>query len=111
VSLDPLAVALQGIGFSVQHVALQGLWESDAVVAQVPARGGGNLGRIRGRRRQRIFPDLPDDDDTLILPPDLPLPRAPILPGLPTIDPVPDVRRRRRRQIEVLVAIGVLKGR
>jgi hypothetical protein len=103
--LNPLAVAVQGIGFSVQHVALQGLWEADVIVAEVPATGGMGLGRIRGRRRKRIFPELPDE---LILPPELP-PRAPMLPGLPSIEPMPDVRSRRRRQIELLFAIGVLK--
>lgn len=108
-SLDPLAVALQGIGFAPQFIALQGLWEAEAAVAGVPATGGSGLGRIRGRRRKRIYPEFPEDDTSLILPPDLPQPHAPILPGLPTIDPMPDVRRRRRRRLEVLIAIGVLK--
>jgi hypothetical protein len=108
VSLDPRAIALQGIGFAPQFVALQGLWEADVVDAQVPARGGSGLGRIRGRR-PRIPVVLPDDDQPLILPPELPRPSVPILPGLPTLDPLPDPRRRRRRQVELLIAIGVLR--
>jgi hypothetical protein len=108
VSLDPRAIALQGIGFAPQFVALQGLWEADEVAAQTPATGGSGLGRIRGRRGRRV-PLLPDEDLPLILPPDLPRPGAPILPGLPTLDPLPDPRRRRRREVELLIAIGVLR--
>jgi hypothetical protein len=90
-------------------------WRSvDAVQPpQTDVPAGGGSGR-RGRRRppaQWPLP-LPLPGQPLILPPELPLrPGVPMLPGLPSVDPLPDVRRKRRRQreLEMLVAIGVIR--
>jgi hypothetical protein len=70
--------------------------------------GGGHRGR---RRRPAQWPEPLPGDPPLILPPDLPQrPGMPMLPGRPTVDPLPDVkRRRRRRELELLVAIGVIR--
>jgi hypothetical protein len=87
-------------------------WRSDDAVqppqAQVPA--GGSSGR-RGRRRAPVQLPLPLPAQPLILPPDLPRrPGVPMLPGLPSVEPLPDAgRKRRRRELEMLVAIGVIR--
>ena len=83
------------------------------VVEQPPTNTGGSS-RIRGRKRRRIWPELPAPGEPFELPPDeLPLqPPAPLLPGQPTVPMLPCTRpARRRRQLHQLIAIGVLGRR
>ena len=62
-TLNPLAAALQGIGFGAFLVALQGLWEATTIPAPLPIEALGSLAsglrtsahtRRRGRRAWRL---------------------------------------------------------
>ena len=56
-SLNPRAIATQGLGFSSRLVAVQGLWPvADSAV------GGGGF-----RQRQRVAWRTNDDDEVLLL--------------------------------------------
>jgi len=81
-TLNPLAVALQGIGYTPQAVAMMGLVPLEAPPAEDTAPRGGSSRDARQRRRPGIFPALPREVD-----PAAPSPR----------------RTRRRRDAELLL--------
>ncbi len=69
--MNPLAVAVQGLGFGSAMVALQGMLALviEEIAQMQSAAGGGGL---KTRRRARLVPDwLPDlpveNDDALLL--------------------------------------------
>lgn len=67
--MNPLAVAVQGLGFGSAMVALQGML---ALVIEEIAQMQSAAGGLKTRRRARLVPDwLPDlpveDDEALLL--------------------------------------------
>jgi hypothetical protein len=57
-SLNPRAIATQGLGFSTRHVAVQGLWPVST--PDVPTGGG-------GRKTPRAPTRFNDDDEIMLL--------------------------------------------
>ena len=88
-SLDPRAIALQGIGFAPLAVAALGLVGIEAPPVVQPPRQAGAAREDRQRRRKGIFPDLPRE----LVPTFTPDPHSPSLPR----------RTRRRRDGEWLL--------
>lgn len=67
--MNPLAVAVQGLGFGAAMVALQGMLALviEEIAQMQSAAGGGMKTRRRARLAPDWLPDLPVEDDEALL--------------------------------------------
>lgn len=68
--MNPLAVAVQGLGFGAAMVALQGMLAMvvEEIAQMQSAAGGGLKTRRRASRAPAWLPDLPvEDEEALVL--------------------------------------------
>lgn len=67
--MNPLAVAVQGLGFGAAMVALQGMLALviEEIAQMQSAAGGGMKTRRRARLVPDWLPDLPVEDDEALL--------------------------------------------
>ncbi len=63
-ALDPLAIALQGLGYGALQAAAQGLLAEQEIDEPPASRGAGAFGIGGGRRRRRYDED---EDEALLL--------------------------------------------
>lgn len=66
---NPVAVAMQGLGFGAAQMALQGLLAAMQELEQQAATSGGALGKVRRKTRVRTQPtwSLVEFEDELLL--------------------------------------------
>lgn len=67
--MNPLAIAIQGLGFGAAMVAVQGFMAAieQAIIAQAQHAGGGTKTRRRVSKTPIWLPVLPTDEDESLL--------------------------------------------